>query len=389
MNNRNCAICNSGNSSILYKQNFHNNVIALMSNYDVVSCDNCGFVYADNIPEQGKFDEYYSEMSKYEFDHKKGIVSDKYFSFFNRVVEFLDANIDNKGVKILEIGCSTGALLSILQSKGYTNIVGMDPSKTCVEVVRNIYGIDAFVGTISTLNEHEKFDVIIMTAVLEHVVDIDAVMKALRGSLNYDGLLLLEVPDAERFDEYIFTPFQQFSIEHIDYFSEASLRNLLEKYSFKFVDSKNSVNDINQTIDPDIFILARKVEKHDYNIINDRSCELRLKEYIKKCSDLLKEVEGRLETIMSEVDKVIVWGVGTHTQSLLEDVLKPEKIEYFVDSNKNYEGKKLLGIEIKLPDKIKEDIPILLSTFSYQDEVKDQIRNQLNLKNKIMCLYKS
>jgi SAM-dependent methyltransferase len=361
-----------------------------MDNYDVVSCDECGFVYANNIPKQDMFDQYYAKMSKYEFEYKEGVVAGEYFAFFNRVVEFLVDNLDNKKLRILEIGCSTGALLSILQSKGYTNIVGMDPSQACVDTVKNLYEIEAFVGTISTLAKNEKFDVIIMTAVLEHIVDIDAAMKILRSNLKNDGLLLLEVPDAERFDEYIFTPFQQFSIEHIDYFSESSLKNLLGKHSFEFIDSKKSVNDINQTIDPDIFIIARKVKKIDYEFVNDRSCEFRLMKYINKCSILLKEVDERLKVLLSEVDKVIVWGVGTHTQSLLDDILDPSKIAYFVDSNTNYEGKKLLGIEIKAPDKIDDnDIPILLSTFSYQDEVKDQIRNKLNLKNEIMQIYES
>jgi len=37
---------------------------SLMDGYDVVICQECGFCFADNIPEQAAFDLYYREMSK-------------------------------------------------------------------------------------------------------------------------------------------------------------------------------------------------------------------------------------------------------------------------------------------------------------------------------------
>ena len=111
--NRFCPICSCSEKTFLYKQNFNNRVISLMDNYDVVVCKDCGFVYADNIPSQADFNNYYAVMSKYEFDYKDGIVSNDYIEHFKKIVNFLIPYIKDKNARILDIGCSTGALLSI------------------------------------------------------------------------------------------------------------------------------------------------------------------------------------------------------------------------------------------------------------------------------------
>jgi len=64
---RNCPICMNKTGIVLYKQNFE--LIEghyLPNNYNIVSCTNCGFVYADSIAKQDDYDKFYKEMSKYE-----------------------------------------------------------------------------------------------------------------------------------------------------------------------------------------------------------------------------------------------------------------------------------------------------------------------------------
>ena len=119
-----------------------------MENYDVVVCENCGFVYADNIPSQADFDNYYAVMSKYEFNYKDGIVSNDYIDYFTKIVKFLIPHINDINVRILDIGCSTGALLSIFKLKGYSNLLGIDPSPSCVRATKKLYNIKAIANNI-------------------------------------------------------------------------------------------------------------------------------------------------------------------------------------------------------------------------------------------------
>jgi SAM-dependent methyltransferase len=358
-----------------------------MEDYDVVVCKNCGFVYADNIPSQADFNNYYAVMSKYEFDYKDGLVSNDYIDHFTKMVKFLIPHINDKNAKILDIGCSTGALLSILKLHGYSNLSGIDPSPSCVRTVKELYNIEATANNISNFNSNEKFDLIILSAVLEHFVDFSSSMKKIQSLLKDQGLLFIEVPDAERFDLYIFTPFQQFSIEHINYFSQYSIEHLLLMFSFEIIGMQKNENRINQSIDPDIFILSKKSDKNNLKIIRDDVCELKIRNYISRCSKIDLEVKKIIQEKLLNKNKIIVWGVGTHTQRLIGSGLDLSKILFFVDSNTRYSGKKINGIEIKSPVDIKEDVPILISTYSYQEEITHQIKEVLKLYNEIIKIY--
>ena len=114
---RNCPICSSFEKEFIYKQNFNSKVISLMDNYDVVVCRNCGFVYADNIPSQADFSNYYAIMSKYEFNYKEGNVSDDYINYFTKIVEFLFPHI-NKDSKNTGYRLFNGGIVSFVEIKG-------------------------------------------------------------------------------------------------------------------------------------------------------------------------------------------------------------------------------------------------------------------------------
>ncbi|PIT88151.1 MAG: hypothetical protein COU29_04030 [Candidatus Magasanikbacteria bacterium CG10_big_fil_rev_8_21_14_0_10_36_32] len=386
--NRVCPICTNLEKTLLYQQNFNKNAdISLMEKYDVVVCNKCGFVFADSVPSPDIFDNYYAAMSKYEFNYKDGVVPEEHIKHFTKIADFITPHLKNKNVKILDIGCSTGGLLSILKSKGYLNLLGIDPSSSCVNAVKKLYGIEAMVNNISNFNSNEKFDLIILSAVLEHLVDFESSMCKIRSLLSDSGMLFIEVPDAERFDLYISAPFQQFSVEHINYFSQYSIENLFSVFSFEMLDLKVNENKSNPSIDPDIFVLGKKTENKDVAISKDDISVGKIKNYINESAKIDFKIKKLLEEKLSDKDKIIVWGVGTHTQRLIGAGMEISKILYFVDSNIRYIGKQLNGIEIKSPQNIKEEVPILISTHSFQKEIIHQIREILKLNNEIIKLY--
>jgi len=386
--NRRCPICALKKKGFIYRQKFNNKSIAVMAGYDVVICQNCGMLFADRIPVQADFDKYYASMSKYEFNYKDGVVAVEYVDHFGKIVDFIEPYLGNKKIKILDIGCATGALLSVFKLRRYLDLWGIDPSPSCVKAVRKLYGIKASIDSIASLKTNKKFDLIILSAVLEHLVDFDSSMRKIRSLLNKGGLLFVGVPDAERFDKFISAPFQQFSVEHINYFSRLSLQNLLGSFGFEVVKTKKGKSGLNQTVDPDLFMLVKLTEKAGFKIVKDRVGGVGLRKYIKKCQTIDLKLKQLIRQKLKGVDKVIVWGVGTHTQRLIgKGWLDVSKVLFFVDSNKRYVGKKLNGIKIKSPEEIKETNPILISTYSYQKEIENQIRLVLNLENEVIKIY--
>lgn len=162
----------------------------------------------------------------------------------------------------------------------------------------------------------------------------------------------------------------------------------MSAYSFKILEMKQNESSLNLTVDPDLFVLSVKTAiPEEPEIVPDVVSEPTLLKYIHDCSGIDQKIRTIISEKLLELDRFIVWGAGTHTQRLIGAGLDTSKILYIVDSNKRYAGKKLDHIDIRLPQEISDDVPILISTYSYQSEIMNMIRNNLRLSNEIVALY--
>ena len=208
---------------------------SLLNGYDVVACQDCGFCFADSIPEQMIFDHYYTEMSKYEYSDHDGIQSDTDLQRFREAADLISPHLDTN-VSLLDIGCATGGLLAEFKRRGFADLFGVDPSPACAETTQRLYGIPARPLSISTLDQlGDRFDVIVLTGVLEHLRDVDFALNMMKTCLRSGGYIYYEVPDATRYDQHFSAPFQFFSMEHVNFFSPKSLTNLLARFSFSCI----------------------------------------------------------------------------------------------------------------------------------------------------------
>jgi len=67
---------------------------------------------------------------------------------------------------------------------------------------------------------------VILSALLEHLLDPLPTLQDVAHVVVEGGLLFVEVPDVEGFASCARAPFQEFSIEHINYFSRLSLAGI-------------------------------------------------------------------------------------------------------------------------------------------------------------------
>ena len=158
---------------------------SILDGYYVVVCKNCGFVYADGIPDQYVFNKYYKSLSKYEYEYQDGKVTIYDERRFFKIVKHIQKFAKNKTIRILDVECSTGYLLFLLKEKGYENVLGMDPSPTCANIAKRLYSIDVEIKTLSDnmLFKH-KFDLIILSSVLEHIRDIKAILFKIKNMVE-------------------------------------------------------------------------------------------------------------------------------------------------------------------------------------------------------------
>jgi SAM-dependent methyltransferase len=393
-NSRGCSVCGCGKIKILYTQSFASMMSAdLLTEYDVVSCQDCGFCFADNIPEQVSFDKYYREMSKYEHEEQNQSPREYDTVRFEFIASTIESNLQDKKTRILEIGCANGHLLSLLKKRGYINILGADPSPACAKSADQLYGIQVLTNTLSDIKvEKHSIDFLILAGVLEHIRDLDSVMIKLKEMLSSDGGIYIAVPDASRYAYGEDAPFQEFSTEHINFFGPISLTNLMHKYGFSqthleqiFVEpSDNTKVPIISSIyrkDPDI--------KPDNQFILDTDTEPGLVAYISKSSLMDDHIHKSINKIVDSGKSVIIWGAGAFALRLLANSkLSEAKITAFVDSNPHYQGKELNGIPIISPVDLKKyDEAILIASRVYQEEIIHIIRNELNLCNELITIF--
>lgn len=390
MLNRICEVCQSTENKFLFRQNFSEiDGAKLISGYDVVVCRQCGFSFASNIPQQEAFDNYYKELSKYEYQERGGRESlydlKRFENISNTIHRQLLKQKNSFSSRILDIGCSTGRLLKLLKDKGYTHVFGLDPSPVCARLAKKLYDIDVFIDSLFTFKTEVKFDVIILIGVLEHIKDLRLAIKNIQNLLSSNGLVYLEVPDATRFCFYEDAPFQQFSIEHINFFSPQSLDNFMNRNNFELiryeqVEREHSKNTIMPCISGfwkvnNSLTLA--------NIQKDTESEDKLIKYINQSIKVENRIKDIIEQLVNNQKPIFVWGTGTHTLRLLETTnLGQANIIAFIDSNPKYQEKYLKGIPILSPSAIKnKDYPIFISTRVMQEEIVSQIKDELLYEN--------
>ncbi|MGL4911648.1 MAG: methyltransferase domain-containing protein [Romboutsia sp.] len=165
---------------------------ALQQGYKTLLCNN-SFVYI-------KKDLYYNiaHLDKGKFKDKWGF--DPLYSLSIRT-EILDKlSIDaSSTVNILEIGCACGStLLKLNEIYKDCNLYGFDINKESTDIAKCIDNAEIKCADIESddiLFEENKFDLIILLDVLEHLKDPWKLMKKVKKALKKEGQIIISLPN--------------------------------------------------------------------------------------------------------------------------------------------------------------------------------------------------
>jgi 2-polyprenyl-3-methyl-5-hydroxy-6-metoxy-1,4-benzoquinol methylase len=112
--------------------------------------------------------------------------------------------IENVGIKIddtmyvLDVGCSDGFKINVIQNKYHCSAVGIDVNKKAIIEAQHNYPLVKFYsGLISEVNlEKNSFDVVIASAIIEHVDEPVKFLGALNQYLKPNGILYILTPNS-------------------------------------------------------------------------------------------------------------------------------------------------------------------------------------------------
>ena len=140
-----------------------------------------------------------------------------------------------KNKKILDFGCGWGGFLKkIIKAKSLT---GVELRKECIFYIKK--NIKKIVVSDNLNNLNEKYDIITMFHVLEHIPYQIETLKELKKKLTKNGKIIIEVPSADDFLLKL-KEFKKFTFwsEHLILHTEYSLRKILEVSGFKKINIK-------------------------------------------------------------------------------------------------------------------------------------------------------
>ncbi|WP_148869481.1 class I SAM-dependent methyltransferase [Tenacibaculum adriaticum] len=139
-------------------------------------------------------------------------------------------SFNSKEKTLLDIGSGTGDFLAICKQNNW-KVSGIEPNKKAREI-----SITKKLVVKENLSEiNEKFDVITMWHVLEHVPDLIEYIQQLKGLLKPDGVLVIAVPNFKSYDAKHYKQFwAAFDVpRHLWHFSKTSIRKLFSTVEMK------------------------------------------------------------------------------------------------------------------------------------------------------------
>jgi 2-polyprenyl-3-methyl-5-hydroxy-6-metoxy-1,4-benzoquinol methylase len=380
-----CNVCGSSFSTKLFDQVYFlpDNKI---NTHSILSCKNCGFIYANGVLNQQMLDSYYKNNKKYVnklyYNQKSNSIAAYHIQSFKRLYKYLNTiKLPNLlSLKILDIGCAAGNFLSVFKQHGFTHLTGIDPSIPVNYRIPNNSETTFKSASLDKYQTRVKFDIISLYAVLEHINKLDNSFNKITQLLTKDGYLFLSLPYTAKFSQKIIEPYMEFSLEHINFFTKQTLINLCGKYGFHneyfYIHTTDKYGSI--ALDSvwkfDGIIRPQKFDNVGINT---------LKKYISLSERKLNKIKAKIDNLVMQNKEIIVWGVGSLTSRLLATTkLKHLNIHCFIDINSTFHKQTIVNKSIHGPNYIiNHRLPVLVASFLRKEEIIEILHTKYKYKD--------
>ena len=226
---RSCIICNGNNFEHFAK----------LDSFEAKKCKDCGMISTNpHLTEEGLLEYYGNYLTDRvsDTDPKEKILLEQrnlaYLIDRDWILKFIDHG------KVLDVGCSGGQFLNIFDPKKWERL-GVDVSKEDSDFAKSKYDIDVKVGFLPNMHFDDKFDLVILRGVIEHISKPLEFLQKCYDLLKPGGYLFITaapVGDSFAFDVYrekwvLFNP-----VEHLHFFTVDLLDRKLQNFGLKLID---------------------------------------------------------------------------------------------------------------------------------------------------------
>ncbi|WP_217447735.1 class I SAM-dependent methyltransferase [Maribellus comscasis] len=234
-----CPVCGSENFSPFLKCIDH---FVSGEEFQIKKCSSCGFKITEEIEDEENIGSYYQSDEYISHSNtSKGLVN----SVYHRVRKYMlgqkrklveKISPEQKG-SILDIGTGTGFFLNEMKQHGWQT-TGTEKSTEARQFVKSEFNLDVFPTEQLFGFKENKFDVVTLWHVLEHIHQLDANMETFHKILKAKGKLIIAVPnnssyDAEHYREY----WAAYDVpRHIWHFTPEQMESFGKRFGFKLTE---------------------------------------------------------------------------------------------------------------------------------------------------------
>ncbi len=338
---------------------------------DLFECSYCGLVYIANITDERLSIFYAKECSYFEkshFDISAPENIQKYKCYREIIV-----NAGLSDTSITDVGCGRGGFLIWLKNNDWNaNCQGIDVD---LKSIPNI-GANKCERKVSiTFQEGRAIplpfangsqSLLTYFHVLEHIKNLDKILKEAFRVLNETGHVMIEVPDAERYKDFpIGTAFWLSIREHVYHFSPSAICNALYRNGFDVISINRNLLPTPEFSYPSLIILARKCDtKRKPDICNSRH----IASFIIQSKEDLKAQALKVLKFSSKFSSLTFWGCSAEFFSLLPIM----NLQHFTlcDSSKIKQKCYYRGIPISDPTTIQKNGALIVAPYLHGDAIE-------------------
>jgi len=187
---QNCCCCNSGTFKQIGYRGGDAHVSGKGFKCSIVSCANCGHIYPRPMPVLIDTNRVYNNPEEYFVSNDP----DEHLTNYSLLLQKLDKKLGRKG-KLLDVGSGRGELLYVAQKMGWA-AEGVETSTEFTNYSISKYNVAVRNCSLESAEfSSEKFDVVTLGAVIEHLYHPEVILKEINRILKPGGILWIDAPN--------------------------------------------------------------------------------------------------------------------------------------------------------------------------------------------------
>ncbi|MDX8410706.1 MAG: class I SAM-dependent methyltransferase, partial [Mariprofundaceae bacterium] len=206
---------------------------------EILRCRECGL--GRTLPPPDTSELFYEENTRY--DKLFSSRHDLYNKFAVLLLSALDGLVKASGKSLLDVGCGGGFLVEAAQEMGF-RAEGIEANNNLVKWCKS-RNLQVHEGDVSILEATgERYDIIVLSAILEHVFEPQLLLMTCKKLLSPDGIILISQASYDGLLPKVF-PWAWYGWqpkEHFWHFTPDSLRRLVNSIDLSVVyERRNSL----------------------------------------------------------------------------------------------------------------------------------------------------